>query len=600
MSHRIYIYNIAHPSEAKKSDVMLTEWGYETPLLLQSLLVDGGFLAGNNYNNHFDHNNKGLYFNAKPGIGNFKKLYALIESHQEGLIDDLPAFLSAKEKLFSFLDRLRQAYFHLDTWDVFNMNDESHENQATQLLNDIQQNNAVFAKAILADDVSLLDFNAFTREATLGFNSFKELLNYPDYNYGWAHIYEEYEDEPDIEIYKENELWGLKSAEGNVLVAPYFDEFYAFEIGTTAVVSKAGKFGYINKAGKIIIPLIYDDAFDFDGDFAVIKIEDKFGLINSDGRIKLAPAYDNIYPIGKPGSFYCAELETKFGVIDACGKTILPFNFDNKFEGETWDKLFYVKENGRGDKLVYSHLFTFLGRFNPKFIEAKDLRAGKSILYEIKKHKYAEVNQLLSAAGEVLIYDFEKISQFYQDGFLVRKNKKYGLYNEFGLPILPLKYDAIEDLMVMLDVLPKNFFSEIPKSDDNEPCYAFKITENNKSGLYVKVGGFNDISISAIYSDLKYIKNEFFALRKDGKWAIFDITGKIVTDFQYDELISVISFGGIAYGLKEGKVYKITNEDVSLANKMHLQDYVDANGAYGYYYFTTDIQRKIQTYIDND
>lgn len=112
-------------------------------------------------------------------------------------------------------------------------------------------------------------------------------------------------------------------------------------------------------------------------------------MINSDGRIKLAPAYDNIYPIGKPGSFYCAELETKFGVIDACGKTILPFNFDNKFEGETWDKLFYVKENGRGDKLVYSHLFTFLGRFNPKFIEAKDLRAGKSILYEIKKHKYA-------------------------------------------------------------------------------------------------------------------------------------------------------------------------------------------------------------------
>lgn len=87
---------------------------------------------------------------------------------------------------------------------------------------------------------------------------------------------------------------------------------------------------------------------------------------------------------------------------------------------------------------------------------------------------------MLSAAGEVLIYDFEKISQFYQDGFLVRKNKKYGLYNEFGLPILPLKYDAIEDLMVMLDVLPKNFFSEIPKYDDNEPCYAFKITENNK------------------------------------------------------------------------------------------------------------------------
>ena len=44
----------------------------------------------------------------------------------------------------------------------------------------------------------------------------------------------------------------------------------------------------------------------------------------------------------------------------------------------------------------------------------------------------------------------------------------------------------------------------------------------------------------------------------------------------------------------------IAKTGVELANKFHLRDYVDANGDYDYYYFTTEIQEKIQFYIDSN
>ena len=61
MSHRIYIYNVAKPTQSQQTDVMVSEWGYEVPLLLQALLVDGGFIDDNTYNNHVNFNNQGLY-----------------------------------------------------------------------------------------------------------------------------------------------------------------------------------------------------------------------------------------------------------------------------------------------------------------------------------------------------------------------------------------------------------------------------------------------------------------------------------------------------------------------------------------------------------
>jgi hypothetical protein len=205
MSHRTYLYNIDTPSVAEDSDKMMMEWGYEIPLMLQPLLVEGGFVSGNNYNNHIEFNNSGLFYYSEPGIENLKRFYKFLED-QPGLITDIEKFKDARDKLFNYLDKLTGSYFHLDIWDVLNMEDSPHAEQAKLWLANITHNNLIITKAMDAGDISLLNYKDLN-DVNPGFTSFPDLLNYQGYNYGWSCIWMAVEEDLTYEIFEENKLW---------------------------------------------------------------------------------------------------------------------------------------------------------------------------------------------------------------------------------------------------------------------------------------------------------------------------------------------------------------------------------------------------------
>jgi TPR repeat protein len=323
MSHRVYLYNVSTPSVAEDNDKMMMEWGYEMPLLLQPLLVNGAFISGNNYNNHTAGSNAGLYYNAQPGIEHLKRFYNFLEK-QESIITDKAAFSEAKNNLFGYLDKLEHPYFNLDMWDVFNMDDTPHEEQAAIWQADIAFNNEVITRAMDNNDISLLSYKEL-KNVSLAFQTFADLLNYEGYRYGWKHIIEEI---PTVEIYQEDELWGLKGPEGEVLLSPQFDEFYEFSMQDLAVVMKGGKYGYVHTSGKIVIPLEWDDAYDFEYSYlAIVMKNNLFGLINLLGNIVAAPEYENIENIGDNGLFL-AQKNGKWGMLGQDGKVITGFEYE--------------------------------------------------------------------------------------------------------------------------------------------------------------------------------------------------------------------------------------------------------------------------------
>ncbi len=61
---------------------------------------------------------------------------------------------------------------------------------------------------------------------------------------------------------------------------------------------KDGKYGYIHKSGKMVVQPVYNDAYGFDGGYAVVNLEGKYGLIQSNGNIKLPPRYDDLSSLG--------------------------------------------------------------------------------------------------------------------------------------------------------------------------------------------------------------------------------------------------------------------------------------------------------------
>ena len=54
----------------------------------------------------------------------------------------------------------------------------------------------------------------------------------------------------------------------------------------------AGKIGFIDKTGKLIIPATYDECFPFKNGLAYVKLNNKYGYINSKGKIIVPIAYD--------------------------------------------------------------------------------------------------------------------------------------------------------------------------------------------------------------------------------------------------------------------------------------------------------------------
>ena len=86
-----------------------------------------------------------------------------------------------------------------------------------------------------------------------------------------------------------------------------------------AKVRKNDKNGYIDITGKLVIPLIYDDALCFSEGRAAVSIKGKWGFIDSTGKEVIPMKFYEVY------SFHegmAAVNESKFGFIDKDGKYV--------------------------------------------------------------------------------------------------------------------------------------------------------------------------------------------------------------------------------------------------------------------------------------
>lgn len=148
---------------------------------------------------------------------------------------------------------------------------------------------------------------------------------------------------------------------------------------SAAAVKRAYKYGFVNKQGHEIIPLQYDEASVFYGEYATVVQQDKWGIIDTLNHIIIPIKYDNILFSGggfvivlldkkygyvdiKTGAevippkydwvydFYdepiaCVKLANKYGFIDKTGKEVIPLQYDDATtfsNGKAW-----VKKDGR-------------------------------------------------------------------------------------------------------------------------------------------------------------------------------------------------------------------------------------------------------------
>lgn len=591
MSHRVYLYNVNQPGEPSEDDVMMMEWGYEIPLFLQPLLIDGGIIGGNNYNTHTPGNNSGLFYNAPQGIENLKRFYNFIERHQDELIDDVEHFKNAKENLFNYLQKLNQPYFNLDVWDVFNMNNTSHKKQAEEWLQKIKNNNTVINDAINTDNVFLLELSLFSKEVGEWFDDFKSFFNYSNYGYGWDII-----DQPEPSaplIFEEHSLWGLKDAAGKILIPPQYEKFYDFDDENMAVVFFDKRYGYVSKNGKEVIPPQFDDAFDFMGDYAIVLRAGKYGKINKEGDVIIDFMYQDMNNIGYNRECFTAKLNDKWGVIDNHNNVVLPFEYEERIESGNNEETYIITVKDRKTKLIFTKQFRFLGEFETSFVKSI-LIPNEQYIYEVFQNTKSDQNLLLDDHGKLLLSGYEKIIKNLYYVFIIRKAKKYGVMDSKGNMILGFEYESIDTLPVVLQKRDHIFCAKIANEEEHLHDDFLKVKKSGKYGLYLNINHFNTQISDFIYDDIISLKNAFLAVQINGLWGIIHALGELKVHIEYDLILK----GDDAYCLKDDMVYTFDSNGIHEAEKTNLQRYINSNKELGYHYFSREVENRLQAYVD--
>ena len=117
---------------------------------------------------------------------------------------------------------------------------------------------------------------------------------------------------------------------GKELVFRY-DYVWCFIEGL-AKVRLNGKYGYIGKTGKEVVPCKYDYVWDFIKGLATVKLNEKWGLINSLGIEVVPRIFNNIWRFNFAA---IVKLDNKYGLVNNNREYILPCQYDeiNIFDG---------------------------------------------------------------------------------------------------------------------------------------------------------------------------------------------------------------------------------------------------------------------------
>ena len=179
-------------------------------------------------------------------------------------------------------------------------------------------------------------------------------------------------------------------------------------------VDEKGKCGFkLRSTGEIVIPLKYDDAYDFREGLVVVKLNGKWGFIDKTGKEITPLKYDDVRVYGMNEGMVAVEFNDRYGYIDHTGKEITPIKYyavDSFVEG-----LAGVALNGCG------------------FID----KTGK----------------------EVIPLKYDSVGCFTEGLAKVKLNNKWGYIDKTGKEVIPLKYDdASYFIGGKAKVMTKNIF----------------------------------------------------------------------------------------------------------------------------------------------
>lgn len=150
---------------------------------------------------------------------------------------------------------------------------------------------------------------------------------------------------PTLVFVKVQDQWQQYDLAANRVLPAVYDTIASPYGDNTALlpVSKDGKHGFIDHTGSLVVPLIYDMAYDFYKGYAQIALGNLSGYIDATGTVAVPLTYNWLRFL--ENGYFIAQKDGLYGVIDMQNNTVIPFIYEDIDADDSG--YFQVKKDGK-------------------------------------------------------------------------------------------------------------------------------------------------------------------------------------------------------------------------------------------------------------
>lgn len=278
--------------------------------------------------------------------------------------------------------------------------------------------------------------------------------------------------------------------------------------------------GYIDPTGRMVLPPVYEYAFDFqDNGLAIVQVKGRNGVIDTAGRYVAEPVHEAVNPFSE--GLAVAMDHDGYQVMNEAGRILTPKAYDYISSYREGRAAFSVaKPQGLSS---YGYLDASGREAIPaQYLEVDDFQGGKAVV-KVKDKEF----HLIGLDGKRLgTYPYEFVGPLSEGlmAFQQEAGGRYGYLNEQGKVVIPLQFTGAQP------------FQEGRAVVNTAEDYGNKYGLINPSGAFVIKPAYNEVRQlggqrvalgQAIVPDQPYIGS---------KYAIADLAGNRLTGFDYDDV----------------------------------------------------------------
>jgi len=332
---------------------------------------------------------------------------------------------------------------------------------------------------------------------------------------------------------------------GEIVIPLIYDDISSFSEGLAAVGIKDDygrtKYGFINGRGTLVVKPEYTSVGNFSEGFASVSDstygDEQSGFINKKG-VKIIPFSYKAVGDFKGGNAPITKLEyegpigyDRLGKIDRTGKEIIPTILDQIIEEFDDGEIFIGVERNN----TYFKIYGLYDKFGKKltsnyysdissFVEGFAMVRSHTDFRYTDKSLYGFINK---KGVEIVACKYEDITHFRNGICAVFLNGKWGLLNQLGENITPIKYDEINLV--------------------NDEGHVFSIINYR-----------NEIKLSPFFSLNKFLFyiNGYCIVCSEKKFGVVDNQGHEVVPCKYD-LLTLIDSKNKLFSFKKNNKFGV-------------------------------------------